>query len=228
MRGDDIAVGWTLGAVWEPQDGTRVGVSFRSALFHKLEGDAYFQGAPGPLANSPNFRNTDGRAKLTTPESLSLGFAQRVGQRWTLLGDLSWTNWSRFKELRVEFDSGRPDSVSEQRWRDTWALSLGAEYLVADGLRVRAGGAYDQSPARDRYRTPRIPDSDRWWLSVGASYQVLRNVELTAAYTHIFADDAKVRLRDTGPGSAEFLRGNLDLNYSASVDIFAVAARLMF
>jgi long-chain fatty acid transport protein len=93
---------------------------------------------------------------------------------------------------------------------------------------VRAGGAYDQSPARDAYRTPRIADSDRWWLSVGASYQVLRNVELTAAYTHIFADDAKVRLRDQGPGTNDFLRGNLDANYSASVDIFAVAARLMF
>jgi long-chain fatty acid transport protein len=228
VRGDDIAVGWTLGAVWEPQDGTRVGVSFRSALFHKLEGDGYFEGAPAPLANSVNFRNTDVKAKLTTPESLSLGVAQKVGARWTLLGDLSWTNWSRFRELRVDYASGRTPYVSEQNWRDTWSLALGAEYLVADGFRVRAGGAYDQSPARDAYRTPRIADSDRWWLSVGASYQVLRNVELTAAYTHIFADDAKVRLRDQGPGTNDFLRGNLNANYSASVDIFAVAARLMF
>jgi long-chain fatty acid transport protein len=168
---------------------------------------AYFQGAPGPLANSVNFRNTDVRAKLTTPETASFGVAQRVGERWTLLGDVSWTNWSRFRELRVDFDTGRAPSVSEQRWRDTWAVAVGAEYLVADGLRVRAGVAYDNSPARDVTRTPRIPDSDRYWLSVGASYQVLRNVELTAAYTHIFADDAKVRLRDRGPGTENFLRG---------------------
>lgn len=228
VRGDDIAVGWTLGAVWEPADGTRVGLSFRSALFHTLDGDASFQGAPAPLANNVNFRNTNAKAKLTTPESLSFGVAQRVGERWTLLGDLSWTNWSRFRELRVDFESGRAPSVSEQNWRDTWSLALGAEYLVADGLRVRAGAAYDQSPARDRYRTPRIPDSDRYWLSVGASYQVMRNVELTAAYTHIFANDAKVALRDRGPGTSDFLRGNLDANYAASVDIVAVQARLMF
>jgi hypothetical protein len=37
-----------------------------------------------------------------------------------------------------------------------------------------------------------------------------------------------VRLRDQGPGTNDFLRGNLNANYSASVDIFAVAARLMF
>jgi long-chain fatty acid transport protein len=229
VRGDDIAVGWTVGAVWEPQDGTRVGLSFRSALFHKLEGDGYFEGAPpGPLANSVNFRNTDVRAKLTTPEMLSLGIAQRVGARWTLLSDLSWTNWSRFRELRVDYASGRAPYVSEQNWRDTWSLALGAEYQATEALRLRAGVAYDQSPARDAYRTPRIADSDRYWLSIGASYRVLRNVELTAAYTHIFADDAKVRLRDQGPGTNDFLRGNLDLNYSASVDIVAVQARLMF
>ncbi len=229
VRGDDIAVGWTLGGVWEPADGTRVGLSFRSALFHKLEGDAYFEGAPGPLANAAAFRNTNARAKLTTPEILSLGVAQRVGQRWTMLADLSWTNWSRFRELRVDFESGRAPVVSEQNWRDTWALALGAEYQATDALRLRGGVAYDQSPARDTTRTPRIPDTDRYWLSVGASYRVLGNVELTAAYTHIFADDAKVRLRDPGqPANTNFLRGNLDLNYSASVDIFAVQARLMF
>ncbi len=155
--------------------------------------------------------------------------AQRVGERWTLLGDLSWTNWSRFRELRVDFESGRAPVVSEQNWRDTWALALGAEYQATDALRLRAGAAYDQSPARDATRTPRIPDSDRYWLSVGASYRVLRNVELTAAYTHIFADDDKVRLRDPGqPTNTNFLRGNLDLNYSGSVDIVAVQARLTF
>jgi hypothetical protein len=56
----------------------------------------------------------------------------------------------------------------------------------------------------------------------------MRNVELTAAYTHIFADDAEVRLRDKGPGTSDFLRGNLDANYRASVDIVALQARIVF
>jgi hypothetical protein len=51
---------------------------------------------------------------------------------------------------------------------------------------------------------------------------------LSAGYTHIFADDAKVSLRDRGPTSSDFLRGNLDLNYRASVDILALQARVTF
>jgi long-chain fatty acid transport protein len=128
----------------------------------------------------------------------------------------------------VDFDSGRAPSVVEQRWRDTWFVSLGTEYRATEALRLRAGVAWDKTPVRDETRTPRIPDSDRYWLSFGASYQVLRNVELSAAYTHIFADDSNVSLRDRGPNTNDFLRGNLDATYSGSVDIVAVQARLAF
>lgn len=85
---------------------------------------------------------------------------------------------------------------------------------------------------RDETRTPRIPDSDRYWLSVGASWRALPvtlpGMTLSAAYTHVFADEGRVRLTDPGPGSTNFLRGNLSADYSASVDILSVQARFAF
>lgn len=228
ITGDDTAVGWQIGAQWEPLVGTRLGLAFRSAIFHELRGDATFEGVPAPLNASPQFANTGGRAKLTTPESLSIGLSQRVTDRWTLLAEADWTNWSRFRELVINFDSGRPASVTEERWRDTWFLAIGAEYRATEALSLRAGFAYDKTPVRDDTRTPRIADSDRYWLSIGLSYQALRNVTLSAGYTHIFADDTRVALRDRGPGTSDFLRGDLNLNYRASVDILAVQARIAF
>lgn len=228
VSGDDTAVGWQLGAQWEPLAGTRLGISFRSAVFHDLRGDATFQGVPVPLNLSPQFANTGARAKLTTPEVLSLGISHRLNERWTLLGGADWTNWSRLRDLIVQFDNGRAPSVTEERWKDSWFLSLGTEYRATDALTLRAGFAYDQTPVRTETRTPRIPDADRYWLSIGASYQIMRNVTLSAGYTHIFANDAKVSLQDPGPGGSNLLRGNLDLNYRASVDILAVQARVAF
>jgi len=230
VRGDDTAVGWLVGAQWEPLAGTRLGLAFRSAVFHDLSGDVRFEGVPAPLA--PAFRGTGGRAKLTTPESLTFGVTHRLDARWTLLGGAEWTNWSRFRELVVRFDDGRAPSVTEQRWRDTWFLSAGAEYQATPDLALRAGVAWDKTPVRDETRTPRIPDSDRYWLSVGASWRALPatlpGLTLTAAYTHVFVDDATVRLTDPGPGSSNFLRGNLSADYRASVDILAVQARFAF
>jgi long-chain fatty acid transport protein len=228
VSGTDTTVGFQLGAQWEPLVGTRLGLAFRSAVFHDLTGDATFEGVPFPLSLSPSFANTGGQAKLVTPETVTLGLSQRIGDRWTLLGGLEWTNWSRFRDLIITFENGRAPSVTEERWRDSVFVSIGGEYRWTDALTLRAGFAYDQSPVREADRTPRIPDNDRYWLSFGASYRIHRNVILTAAYTHVFVNDATVTLRDPGPNNTNLFRGNLDANYRASVDIVTAQIRFAF
>ena len=168
------------------------------------------------------------RAKLTTPESLTFGASQGIGKGWTLLAGAEWTNWSRFHDLVVRFDNGRPPSITQERWHDTWFLSAGAEYRATEALTLRAGAAWDNTPVREETRTPRVPDSDRYWLSIGASWQAMRDLTLSAAYTHIFADKGRIRLRDTGPAGSDFLRGSLDATYSASVDILSVQVSFAF
>jgi long-chain fatty acid transport protein len=50
--GTDVALGYQLGLLWEPAAGTRLGLSFRSAVFHELSGDTTFEGVPAPLARA--------------------------------------------------------------------------------------------------------------------------------------------------------------------------------
>jgi len=228
VSGDDTSVGFTLGAQWQPLVGTRGGLAFRSAIFHTLEGDAQFQAVPFPISLSPSFANTLAQAKLVTPETVTLGVSQRIDDRWTALAGLEWTNWSRFRDLTVNFENGRAPSITEERWRDSVFASIGGEYRWSQDLTLRAGFAYDQTPVRSADRTPRIPDNDRYWLSVGASYQVHRNVTLSAAYTHIFAPDATVNLTDPGPNNTNLFRGNLTSTYQASVDIVTAQLRFAF
>jgi long-chain fatty acid transport protein len=227
-RGDDIAAGFQLGVQWEPVPGSRLGLGFRSAMFHELRGDAAFQGVPFPLTASAQFSNTRINAKVATPESVTFGYSQRLGERWTALLGAEWTNWSRFRDLTINFENGRAPSITEQRWRDTVFLSAGAEFRATDAVTLRAGFAWDKSPVPDANRTPRIPDSDRYWLSAGATWQVTPNMALTAAYTRVFANESRINLRDSGPGSVDFLRGNLDTTNRASVDIVSFQARLAF
>jgi long-chain fatty acid transport protein len=228
VTGNDTDLGWQIGAQWEPLVGTRLGLAFRSAVFHGVKGDASFEGVPAPLTGLRDFAHTSARAKLVTPETLTLGLQQRIDDRITLLVGAEWTNWSRFQELVVTFDNGRAPSITEQRWRDSWFLSLGGEYRWNEALTLRAGIAYDQTPVRTAERTPRIPDNDRTWLSIGASYALKPGVIVSAGYTHIFAPDARVNLADPGPGGSNLLRGNLNSVYSASVDIVTAQLRFMF
>lgn len=233
VEGDDWGYGYSLGAVVEPADGTRIGLSYRSRISHSLRGRAEFDlgtsGVGSALAAATGaFRNTGATADVTTPATLSLGLRQRVSPEWTVMGGLDWTEWSVFDELRIEFDNpAQSDSVTDENWKDTWFAALGATYRPLDtGWTFRAGVAYDQAPLDTGTRTPRIPDADRYWLSAGASYEPTPWLSFSAAYTHIFVDDADLNLRTSDTGST--FRGNLTGRYDSAVDIVAVSARLTF
>jgi len=233
VEGDDWGYGYSLGAIVEPAAGTRIGLSYRSQVEHKLRGDVTFDlgtsGVGSALAAATGaFRDTGARASVTTPATVSLGVRQRLSPEWTVMGELDWTEWSVFEELRIEFDNAaQSDSVTDENWEDTWFAALGATYRPADTpWTFRAGVAYDQAPLGTGNRTPRIPDGDRYWLSAGASYQPTPWLSVSAAFTHILVQDTELDLSTSDTGST--FRGNLTGNYENSVNIVTVSAKLRF
>lgn len=228
IAGDDWGYGFTAGLLYQPLPTTRVGLGFRSAVTHELEGDVRIANRPAALAGVlPG--SAGANAKTTTPEVASLGAYHELTDRLAIMGEVQWTNWSRFKELRVNFDSrALSTSVTEEEWEDSWFFALGAAYTATDRLVLRAGVAYDQSPIRDAYRTPRIPDANRTWVSVGAGYKVTDGIRIDAAYTHIFVADSTLNLTDTSPTGVNAGRGNLTARYENHVDLIGVQARISF
>lgn len=232
VSGHDWSYGFTLGAMVEPWEGTRFGVGYRSKVQHTLRGRASFRlddaGVGATLAGATGaFVNTDAEADLTTPESVSFGIHQALGERWALSADAQWTRWSQFKDLTIDFaNPAQPESVTNQDWNDSWFLAIGVSYRASDAWTLRAGYAYDQSPVPNSTRTPRIPDNDRHWLALGASYRPLPNLLLSAGYTHIFVRDASIDLSAENPGDA--LRGNLSASVESAIDMVAVQAEWRF
>lgn len=184
---DDIAIGFTAGVLFEPSEDTSIGIGFKSSIDHSLDGDGTLLGA-----------NADISADFDTPEMVTLGVRHRIDPRLTLLAGIEWANWSRLEELRIEgFAVG--DLVTPENWDDSWYFSLGAEYAWSDALTLRAGVAYEDSGVPDSTRTPRVPDNDRYWLSVGASYKIENWLTAHVGYSHVFMDDGDVNLPATPP-----------------------------
>ena len=232
VDGNDWRLGYTLGVLAEPLPGTRIGIGYRSKVEHRLKGDADFSTGASPTgqaieAATGAFSDTGVGARLELPASASIGLQQRVTDSVDVMAEAAWTNWSRFAELRLTFDNpAQPDSVTEHKWQDSWFLALGATWRPRDDLTLRAGVAYDQSPVDEAHTTPRIPDGDRTWLSLGVGWMPLPWLSLDAAVTHIFVQDAKVRLEASEPGNAS--RGDLDADYENSIDLVSVSAKLRF
>lgn len=224
ISGDDWSMGATAGLLYEPVKGTRIGLSWRSQTTVNVQGDADFDvpDNAGALTASGAFTDSDISSTVTLPETIGLSLHHDITDEVAVMGDVVWTAWHRFEELRIEFDNAsQPDSVTRENWNDTFFVSLGATWRPDDNWTLRTGVAYDQSPVDDNFRTARIPDQDRYWLAIGADYQVDDRWKLSAGYTHIFVDDASL---DESSAAAGTLRGT----YEGSIDIFTFGASLRF
>lgn len=208
VKGHDWGFGFNVGLMYEYDKDTRFGVAYRSAIKHKLKGDATWDVAPAvsklTTALAPyvggeaiaaatlkgsltdKYTNSDASLDITTPESLSFNFFKQH-ERFGVMGDITWTRHSRFKELRIDFANSLADSNTPENWTNTIRASLGLNYQWSDALTLRGGVAFDQSPVTQRNRTASLPDNDRSWISAGLNWKLdkKRSIDLAASYVHV-------------------------------------------
>lgn len=230
LRGDDIALGYVVSGLFQLDPATRFGLTYRSRIQHDINGGQRVY-IPPPLAQASPFLNavllagsSSARTQITLPDSVTFGAYREITPRLAVMFDVQWTNWSLFKNLIVVPTSPlAPTTVVPQNFRDAWFGSIGASYKVTDKLMLQAGLAYDQTPVRGSAdRNTRLPDYDRWELGVGATYALLSNVNLQAAYLHEFSGNVSIR-NSTSPSA-----GTIVGKYRDSADVVSLGATLKF
>ena len=224
LKGSDWSWGWNAGILYEPTETTRVGLAYRSPISHTLKGNANFtvpQAAAGLKATGA-FTDTSVTSNLDLPDILSFGITQQVSPQIAIAGQIDWQIWSRYSENRVDFENpAQPDTVDPQNWHDTFRFAVSTIYDPSDRLRVRLGVAYDPSPVKDEFLTPRIPSSDAIFLDIGATYRPTENLALTARWNHVFFTARDINR--TVPGA-----GTLVGKYNSSFDAFSLVLEYKF
>lgn len=186
LEGDGWDFGWNVGAQVHkgPWD---FGLSYRSKIEHELDGDVAIA-LTGPLA--PNSVTTSGTASFNTPWFASASVRYAVNDRLTLNAQVNRIGWSEFQAITVEYPNG--GDVIHQNYKDVTTGAIGLDYAISDKTTLRAGVGYDPTPTRDSLRTARIPDADRWLLSVGGSTEVTEGVTFDAGLTYIAFSDSTI------------------------------------
>lgn len=221
IEGDDWGGGYNVGLMFAPWRTTRIGLAFRSSIEHDLEGRATF--AVPRRANvlrraSGALYDTGGRADVELPERASLAAYHELTEDLAVMGDVTWTRWSRFDELVFRFANPRqPTIVQPEGWDDSFRYAVGLRWRATKTFETRFGFAWDESAIPDEtLRTPRIPDSDRFWLSAGVAWSPTERIRFDVGYAHIFSPEVRIRNPDAVTGHV--VRGT----YSASADIVGV------
>ena len=242
ITGDDWSVGFTLGALFEYRKGDdetgflqdgRIGFSYRSAIDHTLEGDAAFRrvplitaaGAPvqfpTPTAFQDIFFNQGASASLDLPDIFHFSIYQRFARQFAIMGDVAWTRWSRLQDVPIVFaNAGTPTNVLNINYQDATRYAVGFEWYACKNLTLRTGAAYDETPIRSpEFRTPRIPDNNRYFLSAGARWSPKSWMDIDVGYAHLFVNDPSSNFTDS---QGHALIGT----YEAQVDIVSASVTI--
>jgi len=194
-EGNTWSFGFTAGAVWRPFDGTSVGFGYRSKTRNNIRMRAKFTNMPEELGMGEQYVDW-GNTTIEMPDAFNFGVQQAITERFTLMADASYTRWSCMKEMKMTFDHGLQgikESTEKMNWHDSWRFALGGEYKLTEKWTLRAGGAFDQrAVSKQEDKTFKLPDSHRYWLSCGASYQWNEHLRIDAAFCHIFFHPSKI------------------------------------
>ncbi len=223
LEGDNWDVGFNIGAMWDATESTRVGLHYRSAMSNDIPGIVTVSGLTGALA--PNNGSQTATAKLKLPDIVSLGVSHQINDTVKVLGSINRFGWDNFDTIPVVFDDGSPPSYSPQNYEDSYSFALGAEWKKSETITWRGGVQYDKTPTTDGDRSSRTPDGDRFWVSLGASYQLNEHMSIDAAATHIFMEDGKINLdKRIYEGTAADTTVNINGTSDNSLDILSLAA----
>ena len=195
IEGDSWDWGFNLGVMISPTDKLRFGLAYRSSIEHDAEGDFTFTNGQGPAANFNGyvFNMT---TSIETPDTVMLTGTWETTDRLRLSGLIRWANWSDFDELKIKNSvPGQVDNLSGgmfrektviNEWQDTWLFSVGADYRINDAFTIRGGLAYEMSPVDDQStRMAVIPDTDRVWFSLGASWYPTQDLQFDVGATYL-------------------------------------------
>lgn len=189
----DVSYQVNLGFLYEANKDTRFGIQYLSEADLEFETD--LNGSDiGPVISAIIDRvgvegaSVDLGFKL--PQSLMLSAYHRANERWEVLGNVGWQDWSEFGKVGVSFDSPDADDVTaDRRYDDTWHAALGLRYRPGADWTWNSGIAYDSSMVEDENRTLDLAVGAAWRFGFGATLARNQSVSYRFGYEIIWQGD---------------------------------------
>ncbi|MBM6447145.1 MULTISPECIES: OmpP1/FadL family transporter [Pseudomonas] len=207
-RDNDWGFGANVGVIYAPQPGTRLGLTYTSKVDLNFEDNLDVKG-DGPALRRLDNANT--QLDMTVPQTVTLSLFQQLDRQWALLASVNWQDWSEFGQIATQIDTTANNARSttvDAGFKDTWHLSLGAQYQATQQLLWNVGVAYDSSAVSDGNRTVTVPMAESWRIATGATYALSKDTDVNVSWAMVWLGDMPVDQTKTVSGSR--LSGQFD------------------
>jgi len=176
-----------------------LGITYRSSVLIDISGGRAI-GGPALATENPALvgAKATGNTRMVLPDNANIGFAWRPDDAWLISVEADWTNWSKFKEIRINYGPSSPLAKSKlltrgtgthvltQNWKDTVTLRAGVEWRFNPHMRVRMGYAFDPTPVNDVNFAPSTPDNNSHIFSLGYGMDFGKSTTLDLSYSYVY------------------------------------------
>lgn len=213
---NNFGFGGNAGALFEIDDRTRVGVTWRSQVNHGFS-DAPSFGQLGPGLEAALRRAGVFGAALdlgvTIPQEVMLSVYRQLTDDLAVMANFNWQNWSQFGQLNVALSTEPPRSQAvDADLDDTFQGALGVHYRLGEPTMLLLGFAYDSSPATEHTRTPALPLDQQLRFAAGVQYDVNADYTIGAAYEYASLGSAAIdSTRPSGTVQGDYQTNSLNV-----------------
>ena len=151
----------TVGILYQPTPKLNLGLSYKTPGNIWMFGNARVNGA-----------GDDTTVSFKIPQNVKLGFAYQLTDRLTITGQGSWTEFSAFEDTNLRFDRHtflNTSAVADAK--DRWRLGAGVQFEILQGVKFRAGFAYEPWAIKDSSLAPTLADTTDYLFPVGLSIE---------------------------------------------------------
>jgi long-chain fatty acid transport protein len=198
LKYDDSEWGYggNFGILLEPKPGTRFGLTYLTEVKLDFSAVPEFSGlGPGleALLRSRGLTTSSMDLSMTVPQMVMFSAYHELNEKWAVMGNVGWQDWSSFGKVDVRINSADPRSLTiNSDYNDTWHVALGVQYRHSPAWTFTGGIAYDSSAVDDDKRSVTVPMGEVWGFALGAQYTINPNLTLGAAYEFAWLGDMSV------------------------------------
>ena len=204
------AFAWNAGVMYQFNENHRIGLAYHSKV------DIDFTDHTATSLQAQRI-GQEGGLKLNLPDYLEFSGFHQLTEKFAMHYSYKYSHWSRLKNLYASYHSdGKEAFHKKMYYRNSSRIALGGTYNVDDKLTLRAGIAYDQSAATS-HASAAIPDTDRMWYSLGATYKFTPNLSVDLGYAYLKGKKIHFREEQRISNGVVVVTGNYSSKASANL-----------
>ncbi|WP_109440925.1 OmpP1/FadL family transporter [Acinetobacter haemolyticus] len=190
----DHAVGWLAGLSYQiPNIALKAAVTYRSKIDHDMQATETMFGEPLEVT-------TQGKTKISTPQSVNIDFQTGVHKDTLLYTNIRWVNWKDFHIRPTQFGAVTEyltDLISEGTYsggfdldsyqKDQWTVNVGLGHQFTEKWSASTEVSWDSGTGNPA--STLNPTKGSWGLGVGVQFNPAPNYFIAAGVKYFWLGD---------------------------------------